>query len=64
MRVIASACPNGQCPTVFDLGTGELLVQGYVIPDVTAPDGETVVRVPASVIIEAAAALRAEGGTQ
>jgi hypothetical protein len=59
MQVIAGSCPNGQCPAVFDLGTGDLLIQGYVSTDVTTPADESVVRVPASVILEAAEALRA-----
>ncbi len=61
MRVLASSCPNGNCPTVWDpeTGTGDLLVQGHTSTAINAPAGESVVRVPAEVILAAAATLRA-----
>ena len=59
MRVIAGSCPNGNCPKIVDLGTGEVDVQGDLV-DAATPAGEGIVRLPASYILEAADALRAE----
>ena len=63
MRVLASSCPNGNCPTIWDpeTGTGDLLVQGHTSTAIGVPAGESMVRVPAEVILAAAAALRSAG---
>ncbi|MGW3045790.1 hypothetical protein ACWC9T_38595 [Kitasatospora sp. NPDC001159] len=54
---LAGECEKGTCPTVYAVdGTGDLIVQGYVVDDAEAlqslqlPDGETAVRIPASLI--------------
>ena len=61
MRRLAGSCPNANCPAVWDpeTDTGDLLVQGYVSTAIEVPAGESVVRVPAEVILEAAVRLRA-----
>jgi hypothetical protein len=59
-KVIAgSDCGGGTCPTVYaadELG-GDVLVQGYVVPAAEAvqlgvPEGETLVRVPRTMLRE------------
>ncbi|MFG2914028.1 hypothetical protein ACGF0D_14185 [Kitasatospora sp. NPDC048298] len=54
---LAGECEKGTCPTVYAVdGTEDLIIQGYVVNDVEAlttiqlPDGETAVRIPASLI--------------
>ncbi|MDH6131725.1 hypothetical protein P3T37_001099 [Kitasatospora sp. MAA4] len=54
---LAGECEKGTCPTVYSVdGTGDLIVQGYVVDDTEAletiqlPAGETAVRIPASLI--------------
>ncbi|MFJ3216998.1 hypothetical protein ACIPLC_13895 [Kitasatospora sp. NPDC086801] len=54
---LAGECERGTCPTVYAVdGTGDLIVQGYVVDDAEAlttirlPAGETAVRIPASLI--------------
>jgi hypothetical protein len=67
-RVIGStSCRGGNCPTVLlDDETGEVLVQGYEpIPQELSevgpvPAGEAVVRIPVSLLLQAAHA--ATGG--
>ncbi len=59
------SCNNGTCPTVFaiDEGKGEAVVQGYTVTDAEAlaqmslPPGESAVRVPLRLLLEAAARL-------
>jgi hypothetical protein len=55
-RIIAGTCENGSiCPTIFDEGDGTLSVQGYIGPsDISPPDGEAVVRIPADLLLRAA----------
>lgn len=67
LTLVASdeSCRNGTCPAVFaiDEEPGEAVVQGYVVTDAEAlarldlPPGETVVRIPRELLIEAAARL-------
>lgn len=54
MKAIAHSCPNGNCPKVMDPEDGgdDVLVQGFTT-DHKAPKGETVVRAPRQMIIEA-----------
>ena len=67
-RVIGSTtCRGGNCPTVLlDEATGAVLVQGYepAADELSAvgplPNGEAVVRIPISLLLEAAQA--AAGG--
>ncbi|MGF7239112.1 MAG: hypothetical protein ACQSGP_29775 [Frankia sp.] len=61
---VAGACASGACPTVFSTDGDDVVVQGYVVHDQMIqdglPQGEAVVRLPRSVILEAAGALAAE----
>ncbi|MET8539558.1 hypothetical protein ABZW03_02710 [Kitasatospora sp. NPDC004799] len=54
---LAGECEKGTCPTVYAVdGTGDLIIQGYVVDDTEAlttirlPAGEAAVRIPASLI--------------
>ncbi|MGV9265488.1 hypothetical protein ACWDRR_12585 [Kitasatospora sp. NPDC003701] len=54
---LAGECEKGTCPTVYAVdGTGDLIVQGYLVTDTEAlstlrlPAGETAVRIPASLL--------------
>ena len=60
MRKLTRSCPNGNCPQVIDPedASGDVLVQGYAT-EVSAPDGEHVVRLPVAVLTEAMPALLA-----
>lgn len=51
------ACTVNDCPTITSAEQDMVDVQGYHQTDVATPDGELVVRVPASLILEAAHAL-------
>ncbi|MGH8932541.1 MAG: hypothetical protein ACRDZO_18430 [Egibacteraceae bacterium] len=59
------SCNNGTCPTVFaiDDGKDEVVVQGYTVIDAGAlaqldlPPGESAVRVPLGLLLDAAASL-------
>jgi hypothetical protein len=59
------SCRNGTCPTVFaiDEEPGEAVVQGYVVTDAETlaqldlPPGETAVRVPRALLLDAATCL-------
>jgi hypothetical protein len=62
MRLIADSCPNGPCPKIYDMEDGHVAVQGYTDVAVTAPSGESVVRIPAHLLLEAADSLRAGVG--
>lgn len=57
-KIIAGCtCRENDCPTIT-LAEGRMVdVQGYYQPDARPPAGEIVVRVPASLILEAARAL-------
>lgn len=66
MRQLAG-CDNGWCPKIFEPqdGTTDVLVQGYVTDHATLTAhgglaiGESVVRIPREVLLEAARALEA-----
>ncbi|BAJ31618.1 hypothetical protein KSE_58480 [Kitasatospora setae KM-6054] len=54
---LAGECEKGTCPTVYGVdGTGDLIVQGYVVDSpealeaIQVPPGEAAVRIPASLI--------------
>ena len=58
LRVLAaSACTQGQCPTVYESSPGTIVVQGYVVSAATAgidvPEGEMLVEIPSRLLIEA-----------
>ena len=50
LRVL-TRCTAGQCPTIYETSTGDIIVQGYEESMVT-PDGERAVRIPRSVFLE------------
>ena len=59
---LLATCNAGDCPAVYaDDDSADLVVQGYPLNDsvagVTVPSGESLVRIPRSVFIEAAARL-------
>lgn len=59
LRPIAAECTAGSCPTVYmDADSGTLVVQGFdVSPSqegVEVPAGESLVRVPVALLLEAA----------
>jgi hypothetical protein len=60
MRLIADSCPSGPCPRIYDMENGDVAVQGYTDVAMTTPSGESVVRISARLLLEAADALRAE----
>ncbi len=55
LRVVAKLCSAGQCPTIYQTPSGDLLVQGYVTHDagVDLPEGEGLVRIPPALLAEA-----------
>jgi len=55
--IAGGACGEHDCPTITSAERDMVDVQGYHQPDIATPDGEVVVRVPASLILEAARAL-------
>lgn len=69
-HVIASSgsCRDGNCPTMYRATTGDVVVQGYTVaepaavlpPDVTVPEGESVVVIPPRVMDELVAQYLAE----
>lgn len=59
---LLATCSGGDCPSVFAEEDGvDVVVQGYPVPaavaGISVPVGESLVRVPQSVLIEAAARL-------
>ena len=56
MELLAGACRDGTCPTVYLTDRGSLVVQGYEVEGEELPSGERRVEVPASLLIEAVAA--------
>jgi hypothetical protein len=57
LRVVANACNSGACPTVYQSGTGTLVVQGYAVSanraGIDLPAGELLVEIPADLLAEA-----------
>lgn len=55
---LAQTCRAGACPTVFATEGGDVVVQGYIFPELSSmtavPEGETLVRIPSELIVEAA----------
>lgn len=59
----SSACLGGDCPTVYKTDRDTLVVQGYVLTgsdrtEFSTPENESVVEIPADVLLQAAAQLR------
>jgi hypothetical protein len=57
MIIAGGTCGENDCPAITSAEEDMVDVQGYHQADVATPDGELVVRVPASLILEAAHAL-------
>jgi hypothetical protein len=57
LRPIANVCASSSCPTVYETGSGSLVVQGYVVTaeqaGVDLPAGESLVEIPAELLAEA-----------
>lgn len=58
LRPIANKCGSSSCPTVYlDADSGTLVVQGFDVPSVQEgvdiPEGESLVRVPIELLVEA-----------
>jgi hypothetical protein len=57
LRPIANLCSSGACPTVYETGSGDLVVQGFSVPagqvDLDVPEGESLVKIPAALLAEA-----------
>ena len=58
LRPIANRCTASSCPTVYlDADSGTLVVQGFDVPraqeGVDVPQGESLVRVPIELLVEA-----------
>jgi hypothetical protein len=51
---IRGACRDDTCPTLYATDRGTFVVQGYVVKDsdVTLPEGEALVEVPAELLRE------------
>jgi hypothetical protein len=51
---IKGACRDDTCPTLYATDRGTFVVQGYVVndTDVTLPEGEALVEVPAELLRE------------
>jgi hypothetical protein len=49
---IRGACRDGTCPTIYATDRGTIVVQGYTVTDadVTVPDGEALVEIPAELL--------------
>ncbi|MCP2335792.1 hypothetical protein [Actinomadura rupiterrae] len=56
-QVIAGDCKGDDCPKVYAPADGSVPVQGYVRDDILTPEGEAVVEIPVSVLLEAARVL-------
>jgi hypothetical protein len=57
MIIAGGVCGENDCPTITYAERDMVDVQGYHQADIATPDGETVARIPASLILEAARAL-------
>jgi hypothetical protein len=57
-KIIAGGtCGENDCPTITSADNGMVDVQGYHQAEIPTPEGETVARIPAALILEAARAL-------
>jgi hypothetical protein len=59
-RLGRQGCWDGTCPTLYESDRGTIVVQGWAVEDgdVTPPEGEALVEVPAE-LLEQFAGLRA-----
>jgi len=56
LEMLAGACRDGTCPTVYLSDRGTLVVQGYEVEGEELPTDERRVEVPADLLVEAVAA--------
>jgi hypothetical protein len=64
MRQLSGSCKSSACPKVFETDSGDFEVQGATVagnPLTTVPAGESLVRIPRSVMLDAVRALQGEG---
>ena len=58
LRMVASLCGNGSCPTVYSSNRGTMIVQGYAVSaqgtGIELPDGELLVEIPENILLAAA----------
>jgi hypothetical protein len=49
---LGTDCRDGTCPTIYRSDRGTIVVQGYVVTDaeVTVPEGEALVEIPAELL--------------
>jgi hypothetical protein len=57
MKILARQCSAGGCPTVYAAEEDDVIVQGYT-ETLDTPDGESAVRIPHHVLLEAAEQLQ------
>jgi hypothetical protein len=64
VKILQVACSSNGCPTLFTDGD-DVVIQGYSVDQVRTgiqvPDGETLVRIPRSLLHDGAALLRTQG---
>ncbi|GAB3986574.1 hypothetical protein GCM10029978_102470 [Actinoallomurus acanthiterrae] len=56
-EIIAGDCKSDDCPKVYRPTDGMVPVQGYRRTDIRTPEGEAVIEIPVSILLEAARAL-------
>jgi hypothetical protein len=49
---LRGACRDGTCPTIYATDRGTVVVQGYIVTDadLTVPEGEALVEIPAELL--------------
>ncbi|GAA1036364.1 hypothetical protein GCM10009557_46900 [Virgisporangium ochraceum] len=61
LRMLAKACANSGCPTIYESDRGTLVVQGYAVSAAQAgidlPDGELLVEIPVDLLSQVAKAV-------
>lgn len=55
--LVGIACNTSGCPAVYTTDGTDLVVQGYIVPDQRGagkvPEGETLVRIPRQLLVDA-----------
>ncbi|KPM53046.1 hypothetical protein CcI49_20960 [Frankia sp. CcI49] len=64
--LVGMACNTSGCPTIYTTEGTDLVVQGYIVPDRRGagevPEGETLVRIPRQLLVDAIRKLPAVDG--
>lgn len=55
---LAGACKTGNCPTIYGMDGGDVLVQGDLADLFDVPAGEGTVRIPAALLAQAYESMR------